>query len=1013
MAAAVSAVEVRFQLLGSFQVFHGGQPVSVGGPTAQAVLVGLLQRPSVRLLPEQVVTAVWGSPDGVSDDSLYHYITGLRKALAPLGLEVESCRPGYLLRVPAEAVDAARFEGLVTSARALRVSDPEEAVRRLRAALELWAGPDALGGLGLPGIRRIAAGLDGRRLDAAEDLADLELGRGRAEQVLDLLRTLAAAHPDRDRLTAALIRALHATGRTGQAQLTYLAAEQLARRFGREPHAVVRRAQQDLLGGQPAEAEAGLSSMVPFQLPADTSHFTGRTVELEQILGLVPGRGGTAVAPVACVVDGMAGVGKTALAVHAAHRLASRFPDGSLFIDLHGFTPETTPATPQKALDTLLRGLGVTGQQIPPDLDARAALYRSQLARRRMLIVLDNAKDEAQVRPLLPGTPGCLVLVTSRRRLAGLDDAQHLSLDTLSPQEAAALFRAVASDGAWHDHRTVDEIVQVCGELPLAIRIAAARLRTSRAMTPTALLASLRREHQHDLPLRGLNDGERSVAAAFAVSYHHLEPAQRHAFGLLGVHPGPSIDAYATAALLDGTLPDAQRFLDALEQVNLIVQPTQDRYRFHDLLRAYATDAAVQDSRLDHGAALGRLLDHYSHATSVAMDTLYAYEAPYRPRISPPHTPAPDLAEPEAARRWLQEELPNLLAAAEHATVHGHLDHAAHTVHLSATLARHLRTLGRYADAYNLHTHALNTARTIGDQVGELTILIALARTDRVADRHAEAAGRYHEALRIARHVDHHAGEIGALTGLGHVRLMTRANTEAHEHLAHALQLARQTGHRPGEIDARWGLGQVHRASGHYDQATGQYQQALDLAREIGHRAGEVIALTGLGHVHRQLGSYSQAIAHLQQALGIAVDTGDRSAEIYALLARGHVYRLTDRPELAIEDYHRALGIARDIGDRNGRFQAQHALGQVLRETGQATVALTHHQDALDTVRTLAQPHDEARAHNGLAHTHLTLGQPTHARAHWHAALAIYTRLNDPHATQIQAHLDNLTPQPV
>jgi hypothetical protein len=364
---------------------------------------------------------------------------------------------------------------------------------------------------------------------------------------------------------------------------------------------------------------------VPNQLPAVAGYFTGRDDELARLLRL-PEDGRTLVVS---AVDGMAGIGKTALVVLAAHRLTEvgRYPDGTLFLDLHGYSGRT-PTDPADALETLLRGLGVPGPQIPCDFDARVGLYRSVLAQRRVLIVLDNAREEEQVRPLLPGGGGSLVLITSRRRLSGLDEADHLNLGTLPAREAGALFRKVA--GADRDagaERTVAEIVRLCGQLPLAVRIAAARLRTDRARTPltgSQLLTTLQTEQQADR-LAALTEGDRSVAAAIAISYRHLPAEQQQAFAALGLHPGPDYEPDATAALLDISLADAEQLLHGLEQVSLLHQPATGRYRFHNLIRAYATTLAKARPEADRRAALRRLFDHYAHTTTGATAWAYPY----------------------------------------------------------------------------------------------------------------------------------------------------------------------------------------------------------------------------------------------------------------------------------------------------------------------------------------------------------------------------------------------------
>jgi tetratricopeptide (TPR) repeat protein len=648
------------------------------------------------------------------------------------------------------------------------------------------------------------------------------------------------------------MRALHATGRAGEALSLARRAEQAARRNGRELPEPVQRALSDVHGDQPpptpspagaapgvavpavavpgvaAPAVAVPGAAAPYQLPADTSHFTGRAAELARLRAVWPDGGGAPAAQAVYVVDGMAGVGKTALVVHAAHQLAGRFPEGNLFLDLRGFTPRTRPIPPEKALDILLRGLGVAAQQVPRDLAARSALYRSRLARSRMLIVLDNARDEAQVRPLLPGTASCLVLITSRRRLSGLDDATPLTLDTLKPAEAAELFYAVASERAAGDRRVIDEIVRICGELPLAIRIAAARLRTSRTMRPAALLGFLR-TGRADRQLAGLDDGERSVAAAFAVSYQHLADEQRHAFRLLGAHPGPTLDGYAAAALLDTSLDHAQQVLDALEQVNLISQPTPGRYRYHDLLRAYASTAPAADGAVpDQGPALCRLLAHYSHTAAIAVAAVYAGDAQGRPRLTNPSTPVPPLAgDPGRAASWLADEMPNLLAVASYAAVSGQ---PRYVRYLSAVLARFLSTRARSTDAGTLHGLALEAALAGGDALGELAARLALGRTDQLAGNHRPAAEHYRRALQLAEVLDHPRGQVEALTGLGHAARLAGQERQALQLFRRAAELAARHHHVRGEIEARHGIGQLHRTAGRPRPAAEQYATAHCLA---------------------------------------------------------------------------------------------------------------------------------------------------------------------------------------
>jgi tetratricopeptide (TPR) repeat protein len=731
---------------------------------------------------------------------------------------------------------------------------------------------------------------------------------------------------------------------------------------------------------------------------------------------------------VVTAIDGMAGVGKTALAVHAAHRIAGHYPDGQLFIDLHGYTPGVKPIEPAEALDHALRALGIPGTQIPAGLDEKAGLYRSRLADQKTLIVLDNAATESQVTPLLPGGPGCLVLVTSRRRLAGLDHTHILSLDTLPTPDAVALFTQTARlTGESPEQLT--ELVELCGRLPLAIRIAAARLRSRPAWTLAHLVGRLRhRQHR----LTELSAGQRSVTAALDLSYADLTSDQQRAYRLLGLHPGPDFDVAATAALLDSTLEHSGRVLDQLIDAHLLLEPVAGRYRFHDLTRAHAAGVATPDP-----AALDRLLDYYRHTASAAMDTAYPYERGRRPLLTPIQRPARDLPDPASAVGWLDTELPNLLATAINATA---LDRPTYILDLSTTLQRHLQVRGRYRDAETLHQHALTTARAIGHRVGELTALtglgyiqrrlsryeqatdhyqraihLARAASDRSGElealiglsvvylheaRYEQATDHYQQAIHLARTTGDRSGERGALTGLGHVHRLQGRSEQATDHYQQALRIAQATGHRPGELTALTGLGDVHRLQSHYDLATHHYQRAIRLAQAIGHRLGEVNTLIGLGDVHRLQGRSEQAIEHYRQGLQIARAIGYRPGQGDALVGLAQVHRRHGRHQQAIEHLQEVLDLARESGDPNFEFEAQQGLGRLQYATGNPTAAIPHHQRALALADELGQPSDEARAHDGLAHAHHALNRHPRARHHWQLALDLLTGLGVDHTDE-------------
>jgi DNA-binding SARP family transcriptional activator/tetratricopeptide (TPR) repeat protein len=1023
---ASGASRVEYRLLGPVEVWVDGQPVDAGQPRQRAVLAALLVDAG-RVVPiETLITRVWGQvvPEHARA-TLRTHLSRIRRLLEPAeerGAPAPLSRVpgGYLLRVEPDQIDVHLFRRLVGAA-----GSP---VQSLRAALALWRG-EPLAGIDGEWAGRMREVWRRERVDAAITWGRAELAEANPRPVLARLAELASENPLVEPLTEVLMLALHAVGRTSEALDLYARARtHLAAELGTDPGPELQTLHQSLLrGGVEAAPAAGPARLGPRQLPAPPQLFTGRVLELAELAKIHD-----ASTVVITAIDGMAGVGKTALAVQAAHQMVDRYPDGQLFIDLHGYTEGVAPVEPGKALDWMLRSLGVAGERIPADLDERAGLYRSRLADQRMVIVLDNAATEAQVRPLLPGAPGCLVLVTSRRRLAGLDHTHTLSLDTLPRADAIALVRQTVGDSrlASQPPELVDELVELCGRLPLAIRIAAARLRCHPTWDLAYLVQRLR-DQQHRLV--ELAAGPRSVTAALDLSYQYLSADQQRAYRLLGLHPGPDIDPYAAAALLDATLPQAGRLLEQLLDVHLLLEPTPGRYWFHDLARAHAADTAARDERQPSGS-VDRLLDYFRHTAAVAMDAAYPYERQRRPQVTAALTPAPTLSDPATALAWLDGEMPSLLAAARYATEH---DRSAHLLDVSSILHRHLRTRGPYHDAVALHQQALTTARATGQQATELDALTALGQVLRLQIRYEQAADHFGQALRLARTIGHHAAEPEALIALGHIHRSQGRYVQATEHYQQATQLARTIGHQAAELDAVTGLGHVCRMHNEYEQAIEHYQRAVELAhavghqaaaldalvglghmsrglsryeqsadyqqlalklaRATGHRAGEMNALVGLGIIYQVLGQYDLADHHYQQGLELARVAGHRPGELSALTGLGMVHRLQGRYEEAGQHYQRLLGMAYESGNRDWQFEGCQGLGRLQLATGDADGAVTHHQQALALAVGLDHPGDQARAHDGLAHAYRALKQPDQARTHWQHALDILTRLGVDH----------------
>ena len=821
-------------------------------------------------------------------------------------------------------------------------------------------------------------------------------------QLYEILEGRIRRPPEWDRLVEPLVRAC-----TGDDQRAVTAWRQRHDVLGAVYSELTR---QDRQGGTPISAGLGTTRVVPAQLPGDVDLFTGRALELaelDRLLTATPTRtgatdaaGGGSTSVVISAVSGTAGVGKTALALRWAHRVRGEFPDGQLYLDLRGYDPDQ-PLSPGYALAGFLRALGVAGADIPPEVEERAAAYRSLLDGRRMLVVLDNASSVEQVRPLLPGTPSTLVMVTSRDALAGLV-ARHGArrLDLLPPEDAVTLLGRLIGDRVAAEPDAAVTLAGQCAWLPLALRIAATRPTTALAQ----LVAELADEQRRLELLDAGGDPRTAVRAVFSWSYRHLPAEAARAFRLLGLHPGPDLDPYAAAALTHTSVEQAQHLLGLLARAHLIGPTAPGRYGMHDLLRAYATDlATAEDSEEERGAALTRLFDHYLATAAAAMDTLHPAEQHRRPRIRPPTTPTPPVTDPAAARAWLDAERTTLTTVCTHtAAAQGWPEHI---TGLASTLYRYLDVGGHYPDAVAIHTHALRAAR---DACGEAHALINLGVIYFRQGRHGQAVEHHQQALALFREIGDQAGEAYALTSLGLVHWRQGRYRRANEHHQQALTLFRELGDQAGEANTLDNLGLVYWRQGYYPQAAEYLQQALALCREIGHRAGEAHALCDLGLVHRRRGRYGQAIEHHQQALTLFRELGDRSGEAYALEDLGTVYWRQGTYKQADELYQQSLILFRELGDRSGETYALNGVGEILHATNHPEQARAQHTSALTLADQTGDRYQQARAHNGLAHTHHATCDPDQARHHWRQALALYTDLGVPEADDVHAHLTAL-----
>jgi tetratricopeptide (TPR) repeat protein/transcriptional regulator with XRE-family HTH domain len=799
-------------------------------------------------------------------------------------------------------------------------------------------------------------------------------------------------------------------------------------------------------GRTPGGAGTGGAAAATRTLPRDIASFTGRQQELQELVEAAAGAGGVVGIH---AIGGMAGVGKTAFAVHAAHRLADRFPGGQIFLPLHGHTPGQQPVDPADALASLLLTAGVPAAQIPPGLEARMALWRDRLAERQLLLVLDDAASSEQVRPLLPGAGGSLVLVTSRRHLSALDDAAAVSLDTLPPGEAAALLvRLSGRAGLSPGDPAVAELAGLCGFLPLAIGMVARQLHHHPAWSAAGRAAELASARDR---LELMATENLSVAAAFNLSYTDLTPDQQRLFRRLGLHPGADIDGYAAAAL-DGTdLSAARRGLEALYDQYLLTEPAQGRYRMHDLIGEHARALAGRlDPDRDRDGAAARLLDYYQHTAPLA-DALIARQS--RPALAAADGTIPAavaaLADGEQALAWARAERATLLACLDHAIRTG--QHA-RVIALTAALAGLLRRDGPWAEAITRHTAAIQAARHLGDRLGQANALHDLGDVQYLTGDYPAAAQSLEQALGIYCDLGDRLGQANALGDLGNVRGATGEYPAAAQMLEQALGIYRDLGDLLGQAAALRNLGVVRRATGDYPAAaqaleqalgiyrdlgdllgqggvlrnlgdvrrmTGDYpaaaqmlEQALSIYRDLGNRAGQASALSGLGDIRRMTGDFQAAAQALEQALGICRDLGDRNGQANTLAFLGAVRRMMGDFQAAAQALDQALGICRDLGDRGGEAETLNERGTLHRVSGDLARAEGCHQQALDLAGALASSWDEAHALAGLGRCALAAGHATQAEILLRQALEIFHRIGAAEAPDLVAELDALTGPP-
>lgn len=731
-------------------------------------------------------------------------------------------------------------------------------------------------------------------------------------------------------------------------------------------------------GPAPASADRD----IPAQLPADVPGFVGRVDEMGRLTRLLDAAAFTGPVLISAI-SGTPGVGKTALAVHWAHRVRDRFPDGQLFVDLRGYDARQ-PVHVGDALAAFLRALG--RDEVPVDIDERAATYRSLLAGRRMLVVLDNAATVEQVRPLLPGSPTCVTVVTSRDSLPGLvarNGARRVELDALTLAEAARLIEALVGERALVDPAATSALARHCCQLPLALRIAA-EVAASRVGAPLADLVGELADQSRRLDLLDLpDDPQAAVRSVFSWSFRRMPSGAARLFRLLGLHPGADFDDYAAAALAGTDVANAAGDLDLLVRAHL-VRRSGHRYSLHDLLRAYAAELVAAD---EGAAAVGRLLDYYLATAASAMDTLHPAEVGRRPRVAAGGGPAPSLSDPAAALAWLDAERTTLIAVTGYAARNGAPEHA---VRVAATLFRYLESGAHHVEALTVHTHALHAARAMGATADEGYAMMNLGTVHGHQGRMAAAADYHRAAIALFQQADDLGGEGRAVGNLGWCLADLGQPHEAVELYLRARELCARVGDLVGEGRAWSNVAAVYGWLGETRQSVAANEKALTIFRGTGEQGGEARIRANLGAQCVELGRADEAIDHLQIAVVLFHATGHRRGEAHALNDLGSAYRLKRQYAEAVEHHEQALLFLRDTGDAPSTAETLIDLGRSLSEGGRLPEALERLREGLSLASATGVPLQVARAHHGLAESWGLAGATEQARGEWRRALEIY-----------------------
>ena len=865
-------------------------------------------------------------------------MAGLRRVFEPTrsargpGRVLVSSGAGYVLHLVPGQPDAVAFEQQLARARQLRKNgDAAAAVEALESALGLWRGV-AFAGVPGPFAETERVRLAELRSGAAEERADVLLSLGRHEEVVPDLTALVADHPLRERMRGLLMIALYRGGRHAEALRVFADGRHvLAEELGIDPGTELSRIHQQVLQGDPAlnlaagatrdghldqasgsarprPQAAGTGSRgtaepvlpLPAQLPLDAQGFSGRHDELRALHDMLPAARAAETVPVA-VISGTAGVGKTALAIRFGHQVAKHFPDGQLYINLRGRDPGRPPMEPIEALGILLISFGMPPHRLTSSAEERAALFRSLVDGKRILAVLDNASSAAQVRSLLPGSPDCLVVVTSRNQMAGLvaaEGATLISLDVLSDDEAREMLaRRLGRERVAAEPQAADEIIAACAGLPLALSIAVGRATAGRAKRPLAQLATELRDARNRLDALEEGDAATDVRAVLSWSYDQLSPAAARMFRLLGLHPGPDISLSAAASLAGISRAEAGTALRELTRTHMAAEHLPGRFTFHDLLRVYATDQAERhDPEPERSAAVQRMLDHYLHTAMAASQRFSPFRSPLRLATPQPGVLPAEMADKDQAMGWFDAEAPVLLTLIEYASANGFDTHA---WQIPWTLGPFFHRRGRWRSYAASQRTALAAAQRLDDTLALAHAHHLLGHAQLQINDYSSAEPNFRRALDLFRELQDRANEAVVLNGLGGMLEKQERYPEALAVALDALRMLKAAGHWWTQATLENGVGWLYAHLGQYDDALSHCQRALSLHRESGHRGGAADTLDSLGYVYLHLGDLDQAQAHYLQAIDAYREIGAPFGEGNSLAGLGDVLLRGGDPDAA------------------------------------------------------------------------------------------------------------------